>query len=178
MTNQIQDATIFASSYPDIVSKTSMSKLTGSFCILVAGILVFFSILEIQDRSSIIGMGIMLLGSALCLTGIFRLLWKSRVSTYKETGSVLREKSIYFDLKYMNQLTDSINKKDFSALDGIKSAMSSNLRMDLLISADKKFAAVQLFQFIPYRYTPITDVYYYKDEFAKEFINFVNRSNG
>ena len=38
--------------------------------------------------------------------------------------------------------------------------------MDVILSADKKFAAVQLFQFVPYTYQPITSVQYFTNEKA------------
>ena len=43
----------------------------------------------------------------------------------------------------------------------IKSSGSGNVRMDVMISQDNKCAAVQLYQFVPYTYTPVTSVRYY-----------------
>ena len=52
-----------------------------------------------------------------------------------------------------------VNSGSFSADSNIKSEASGNIRMDVILSADKKFAAVQLFQFVPYNYQPITSAY-------------------
>lgn len=41
--------------------------------------------------------------------------------------------------------------------------------MDYLISHDKRFAAVQLFRFIPYTYEPASSVYYLTGQDALDF---------
>jgi len=48
--------------------------------------------------------------------------------------------------------------------------------MDVMLSADKKFAAVQLFQFVPYTYQPITPVQYFTNEEASAVVVFLSKS--
>jgi hypothetical protein len=45
--------------------------------------------------------------------------------------------------------------------------------MDVLVSADHQFSVVQLFQFVPYNYTPITGLYHYKEQEASAFGTFL-----
>ena len=139
-TIQTIDATIFASSHPDIAKRTSVSGVLISSVMLLVGILAFASTFELEDKSSTVSMALMVLGTGLFLMGIFRLFWK------------------------------------FSAGSNIKSEASGNIRMDVILSADKKFAAVQLFQFIPYTYQPITSVQYFTDEQASAVIAFLAKS--
>ena len=161
MTAHAMDATIFASSHPDIVKRTSVSGLIISGLMLVAGIIAFVSTFEMKDKSSTISMGLMVLGTALFLIGIFRLFWKSKEIVYLPTGSVTKEQSVFFDIKHLDRLTDMVNTGNFPFTSEVKGGGSGNLRLDLMISADKKFAAVQLFQFVPYTYVPVTSVHYY-----------------
>jgi NADH:ubiquinone oxidoreductase subunit K len=98
MTTQAIDATIFASSHPDIAKRTSVSGLIFSCIMLLAGVIAFVSTFEMEDRSSTISMGLMVLGTALFLIGVFRLFWKSKEIVYLPTGSVAKEQSIFFDL--------------------------------------------------------------------------------
>ena len=90
---------IFASSHPDIAKRTSVSGLIFSCIMLLAGVIAFVSTFEMEDRSSTISMGLMVLGTALFLIGVFRLFWKSKEIVYLPTGSVAKEQSIFFDLK-------------------------------------------------------------------------------
>ena len=161
MATQTIDATLFASTHPDIVKRTSVSGLIFSVIMLLVGALVFVSIFEMNDRSSAISMGLLVAGVALVLFGIFRLFWRSKEIVYLPTGSVTKESSIFFDLKYLNRLIDMIEHKQLSNETDIKSDASGNVRMDMMISQDNKFAAVQLFQFVPYTYNPVTSIRYF-----------------
>ena len=111
MTTQAIDATIFASSHPDIAKRTSVSGLIFSCIMLLAGVIAFVSTFEMEDRSSTISMGLMVLGTALFLIGVFRLFWKSKEIVYLPTGSVAKEQSIFFDLKHLDELTDMVKWK-------------------------------------------------------------------
>ena len=79
MATQAIDATIFASTHPDIAKRTSVSGLIFSVAMLLLGILVFASTFEVTDRSSTLSMLLMVLGTAFFLLGnlkkwyIFRL---------------------------------------------------------------------------------------------------------
>ena len=101
----------------------------------------------------------MVLGTACFLLGIFRLFWKSKEVVYIPTGRITKERSVFFDLKHMGKLKEMIEKGQLSIEEGVKSEGSGNVRLDVILSQDNKFAAVQLFQFVPYTYTPVTSVH-------------------
>ena len=175
MATQTVDATLFASEHPDIVKRTSVSGLILSVAMLLVGILIFASIFEMSDKSSTVSMALMVLGTALVLLGVFRLFWKSKEIVYLPTGSVAKEHSLFFDLKYMNQLTEMIEHGKLDCESSVKGDTSGNIRMDVMLSQDNKFAAVQLFQFVPYTYTPITSVRYFTDNEAAAVSAFLLR---
>ena len=175
-TTQTIDATIFASTHPDIAKRISVSGVLISSVMLLIGILAFASTFELDDKSSTTSMALMVLGTGLFLIGIFRLFWKSKEVVYLPTKSVAKEHSVFFDLKHMDALKNLVNSGSFSADSKIKSVASGNIRMDVILSADKKFAAVQLFQFVPYTYQPITSVQYFTNEKASAIVAFLSKS--
>lgn len=175
MATQTIGATLFASSHPDIAKRTSVSGLIISAVMLAAGILVFFSVFEMNDKSSTLSMFLMVLGTALALLGVFRLFWKSREIVYLPTGSVAKERSLFFDLKHIGTLTEMIENGKLGGETGIKSESSGNVRMDILISQDNQFAALQLFQFVPYTYTPVTSVHYFTGSQAAAVSAFLSK---
>lgn len=175
MTTPAIDATIFASSHPDIAKRTSVSGLIFSGIMLLIGVLAFISTFEMEDRSSTLSMGLMVLGTGLFLIGIFRLFWKSKEVVYLPTGSIAKEQSVFFDLKYMDQLKEIVKLGTFSADTNLKGGTSGNLRMDIILSEDKKFAAVQLFQFVPYTYNPITSVQYFTNGEVSAVADFLSK---
>lgn len=161
MTTQAIDATLFASSHPDIAKRTSVSGLIFSVTMLLVGIFLFASVFEMSDKSSTLSMALMVLGTTLVLVGVFRLFWKSKEIVYLPTGSVAKERSVFFDLKYLGKLTDMIENGRLDGETEVRSCSSGNVRMDAMISQDNRFAAVQLYQFVPYAYTPVTSVCYF-----------------
>lgn len=175
MTTQTIDATIFASSHPDIAKRTSISGLIISCVMLVAGILAFVSTFEMQDRSSTLSMGLMVVGTAFFLVGIFRLFWKSKEIVYLPTGCVAHEQSMFFDLKHLEGLISMVKSGNFSLSEDIKGGTSGNLRLDVILSEDRKFAAVQLFQFVPYTYNPVTSVRYFTNGEATSIAAFLSK---
>ena len=58
MATQAIDATIFASSHPDIAKRTSISGLLISCVMLLIGILSFASTFELEDKSSTVSMAL------------------------------------------------------------------------------------------------------------------------
>lgn len=175
MATQAIDATIFASSHPDIAKRTSVPGLIFSVVMVLLGILVFASTFEMHERSSTLSMLLMVLGTAFFLLGVFRLFWKSKEVVYLPTGSVTKERSLFFDLKHLGKLKDMIENGHLSAEEGVKSEGSGNVRMDVMISQDNKFAAIQLFQFVPYTYTPITSVHYFTGNAAADISAFLSK---
>lgn len=143
---------------------------------LVVGVIAFASTFGLEDKSSTVSMALMVLGTGLFLMGIFRLFWKSKEVVYLPTDSVAKEHSVFFDLKHMDSLVNIVNSGSFSADSAIKSESNGNIRMDIILSEDKKFAAVQLFQFVPYNYQPITSVQYYTNESASAVVAFLSKS--
>ena len=175
MATKTIDATLFASTHPDIAKRTSISGLIFSVAMLLVGLFVFASIFEMSDKSSTLSMALMVLGTALVLLGVFRLFWKSKEIVYLPTGSIAKERSIFFDLKYLGKLTDMLENGQLSGDAAVKSEASGNVRMDVMISQDNKFAAVQLFQFVPYTYTPVTSVRYFTGSDAVSVSTFLSK---
>lgn len=77
MATQTIDATLFASSHPDIVKRTSVSGLIFSVAMLLVGVL-FCIHFEMSDKSSTLSMALMVLGTAFVLLGVFRLFGNRR----------------------------------------------------------------------------------------------------
>lgn len=173
MTTQVMDATLFAPTHPDIEKRTSTSRLIFSAALLLAGILSFALVFEMHDSSSALSMLLMVLGAGLLLWGTFRLFWKSRELVYLPTGSVAKEFSLYFDLKNLEKLTEMLKSGSMVEETMLKSESSGNVRMDVVLSQDNKFAAVQLFQFVPYAYTAVTPIHYFTGSDAAMMTRFL-----
>lgn len=174
MNAQTVNTTLFSSMHPDVAKRTSVPALLFSIVMLLAGFLAFASIFEMSDKSSAVSMMMMVAGTSLILWGIFRLFWRTKELVYLPTGSVARERTLFFSQKDLEQLTDMLEHG--TPVTGVRSESSGNVRLNVMLSQDNRFAAVQLFQFIPYSYTPVTPVRYFTGSDAAAIASFLKQS--
>lgn len=100
-----------------------------------------------------------------------------RISNHWEAEAELyKEKAYIKQLKYLEPLKGMIESGNFSNNINIEKGTGGNLRLDVLMSADKKFAAVRLLQFIPYSYIPVIDMQYLRNDKIIALENFPEHS--
>ena len=86
---------------------------------------------------------------------------------FKPTGSWIKRMSVYFDNKERQALKDCLESKEFERLKGLKRQINSGVKMDVMLSSDNRFVAVQLSEYVPYTYEAFSPVmcYYAEDAF-------------
>ena len=146
------DVTLFSRVHPDIVKRISVSSVIVSALLAIGGIGAFVTSLRMGDATSTMSMVFMTVGTILI-----------------PTGSVTKEGSCFFDVCDLHVLTARLDKKTFGKDSDVQVKSNGNVRMDYLISHDKRFAAVQLFRFIPYTYEAASSVYYLTGQDALDF---------
>lgn len=176
MSPQSIDATIFASTHPNIAKRASVSGLITSSLLILVGLAALISSNRLEEHASVMTMVLLLSGTILIIYGIFRFVWKGKEVVYMPTGSVTQEKSFFFDLKHLDDLKACVVSGVFPISNDMRSESNGNLRMDVIISQDKKFAAVQLFQFVPYAYNPVTSVQYFTNGEALALSSFIAKN--
>ncbi|MDR1005231.1 MAG: hypothetical protein LBL97_09595 [Prevotellaceae bacterium] len=164
-----------ALTHPDISKRTNLSALALSAAIMLLGILLFLGVFILPDSSSAGAMLLLVVGVGLFFFGLIRLFQKFKQAVYLPTGGVLKEHQLYFDLKELSQLKDLAADSKLCAEVSVKSTHSGNVRMDVALSSDGKFAAVQLLQFVPYVYKPVSNAYYYVGHEATAVSAFVQQ---
>lgn len=171
------DATLFSTAHPDIVKRTSVSSVILSVILCVVGSGAFIASLKMGDSSSTISILLMTGGTLLFLLAVFRLFWRSKEWVYIPTDSVAKEGSCFFDICDLQALSDTLEQRAFDIKKDVKGKTNGNIRMDYMISQDKKFAAVQLFRFIPYTYETASPVFYYTGNDASRFVHCLKTSD-
>ena len=158
--------TLFSAAHPLLYKHVSVFKILLASLIALGGVaaLVFSSVWgKSNDTLSMISLTV---GIILLVVAFYRFFWQSYEIVYRPTGSVISSGSLYMDSVELQHIRQMVEKSDFSGLSSITWKEGGNGRLDYLQSKDGRFVAVQLFQFVPYAYEPVSERYYYTDDMA------------
>lgn len=174
--NKTVGAILLSSTHPYVTKHTDLFSIFISLGMMVLGIASIGFSLTMDNISSTVSMLLLTIGSICLLVSLFRLFWRSQKHVYTQTGSPLVEGSCYWDSCDLQNLLKMLEDSDFRLNRGAVTRLSGNVRLDYILSKDHKFAAVQLFQFVPYVYEPVTQIYYYTNEVAADFARHLIKS--
>ena len=164
-TNHTED-TLFSASHPHLYKQISITQILWSSLIALAGVVSIVLSVLMDNSASTLCMVLLTVGIIFLLFAIYRFFTKSRETVYQPTGSMIRSGSLYMDSAELQRVRQMVEKNDFSGLSSIICKDGGNGRLDYLQSKDGRFVAVQLFQFVPYTYEPISERYYFTDDVA------------
>ena len=112
MSNTVStEATLFSTTHPDVVKRTSVSSIIISAILCVIGAGAFATSLKMGDSSSTMSMVLMAGGTILFLWAVFRFFWRGKEWVYAPTGSVAKEGTCFFDVCDLQALTDALEKR-------------------------------------------------------------------
>lgn len=162
-------------SVPNLVKRTCLMSVCVSTVLILLGFVLFSYVFNRHDSSSTSSMALLVLATGLVLYGVFRLFWRTKKVYYQPTGSEIKEYFMFFDLKDLNELKSSIHEGNFAVSPSFHCHSGGNIRLHALMTSDHQFAAVQLYQFVPYTYSPVTAVHYFKEKEALAFSAFIKQ---
>ncbi|MCD8030005.1 MAG: hypothetical protein LUF85_04035 [Bacteroides sp.] len=172
--NQIQEVTLFASQHDHVEKRLYIAGVVFSSLLAILGVVCFFVTTQLPETSSTWGMSSLVLGTAFLLTAVFCFFWKSKRLVYTPTGSMISARSMYFDPSFEERLTEAVSRGQLCPDPVWKSSVSGSVRLDVLMSEDGSFGAIQLFRYISYTYKPLTSIVYLSGDqviYAKDFVN-------
>lgn len=151
----------------DKLGKTlNVKALIVALIIVALGVAAFFLIGH--DRFSTSGdMLVLLVGAALIVFGVVYAARKYNKVVYLPTNSDVAVAQFNMDAMSKKRVLESLEKGVLDA-DSIVLRHGGSLRLDILRSTDGTFNAVQVFEFVPYTYSPLTEVYYIDEKNADE----------
>ena len=164
-TTQVEE-TLFSATHPQLVKQVSVKQILVSSCLALFGVIGIVFSLVVDKSESTLSMTFLTIGILLMLFALYRFFTKSKDTIYKPTGSEVRSGSMYMDSVELQNLKQMMIKGDFSEVSRLVFKEGGNGRMDYMVSKDGRFVAVQLYQFVPYTYEPVTGAYYYTDNEA------------
>lgn len=141
----------------NIVKKNSFTPIAISLAIVLAGIVItFFSFPYAKG-----------LGSILILSGIISLSMSKKTLVDSRTGNKILSYTYFFPNIEKEKIKNMCETHDF---DKLKSIIQSEqgLQMDVYLSTSGEYGAIQLYEYIPYKYERCSPLYEYEGEDAKK----------
>ena len=172
-TTQVEE-TLFSAAHPQLEKQISVKQILLSSCIALFGVMGIVLSLVMDKSESTLCMAFLTIGILLMLFALYRFFTKSKEMIYKPTGSEVRSDSLYMDGVELQSLKQMMVKNEFSTSSRLVFKEGGNGRLDYMVSKDGRFVAIQLLQFVPYTYEPVTGVYYYADDEAVAVARYIN----
>ncbi|MDR1763478.1 MAG: hypothetical protein LBR64_05950 [Dysgonamonadaceae bacterium] len=102
---------------------------------------------------------------------------KSTQYVLKASGKAVEKSTYYFNKSDLNRLISLLSSKEFEGAKPLEIVDThGNCFIEVVSSDDSRFAAVQIFEFVPFKYTPLNDLYRFEDETAEKFLAFLENS--
>ena len=166
--------TLFSASHPQLYKKISSRQVFLAFIVALCGfVMISFSALlgKSNDTLSMVSLTI---GVVMAIVSVYHFFAKRYETVYSPTGSVVQSGSLYMDTVELQHVRLLIEKNNFANAPRISFKDGGNGRLDYLVAKDGKFVAIQLFQFVPYTFEPISDKCYYTNEEATAVVRCMN----
>ena len=140
----------------------SKSILITTSC-LILGLALLSSASFIEDHTSGLYLAAICFPFLLLLVALFFLIFRRKQLVYASTGSPIISGHLYFDKSQMDVVISMLNADSPENIEWTGFKAHGNARLVYMVSRDAKFAAIQLDEYIPHNYEPVTDIFYYSD---------------
>ncbi len=158
----------------EVVKQT---RISGSATILlIVAVACAVGGMSFDDPNSSVPTFLFTASVLLFLAGIIKLFVDRSCYFFKPTKSRLKVVTTYFDVLESVNLQNCMEMKRFEDLKNMKRKKDSGVKVEAMITADQKFAAVQISEYIPYTYEAVTPVMCYYNDDARMLLSYLQAS--
>lgn len=144
--------------------------------ITVIGLALFLVGLLGVITNSIVNTLLMIVGFAVLIYGGVKAV---RVFTnpysgyiYQPTGGKLKKHSVFIQPENLQTINTILTGGHFNALKNVKKEMSAKGLLEIMATDDTAIVMAQIFEYIPYNYEPVSEVFIFVDGKGKELLEF------
>jgi hypothetical protein len=160
--------------HPQIIEKRNIKNVTiAGVCIFLGALFVCNSL--IFNTGTELAMALVIMGISGISFGIMSLAIQSKQKVYEKTGSVIKAPLFYFSREYLSFAENLLSGENFNIKKTIPLLDNGNVYFNVLSSRDNRFAAIQIFESTPLAFQPVTPIYYFEEEKALKFWEYINR---
>lgn len=148
-----------------ITTKINPSKVMILIVLVIISIVLISSVLLFNfEENSIISTSVSAIAIiTLIASGVMAFSLEHTV--YKESGSPLLSKTIDFPSSKFTEIKDAVGNGKWMALPELThSGSGATMKLEVVYSKDKSFAAYQFFHYVPHSYEKCSEIYFIKKE--------------
>jgi len=94
----------------------------------------------------------------------------------KETGSLIKKETIHFNKNQLPGLMKTLSEQAFATAKPINIVSSQgSCYMEIAYTEDKQFAAVLLFEYVPFEYHPVNEMYQFRGQAVNALATYMER---
>lgn len=175
MEPEVSESRINIQSLPQVTEAKNNTVIFTSLAVVAIGIIALIIGATQKSLSSGISIALIVTGVIFVIAGGIMLAAKRKQLVYEVTGSPARSNSYYFNRSQLEHMKTLLAHGGFGIGNPIEISSNGNIKMDVVLSNDKRFAAVQIFEYVPFEYLPATKPYYFNEVQATDFANFLER---
>ncbi len=149
-------------SHPQIVKRFDIKIVIISAIIAALGLISLF-------------LSYITVGAILLIVSLVLYFVKSTTNIYSPSGSYIKTECCYFDKDQLGTIKGIIEKGITDETPLFKLSQNGSGRLDMVFSADKEFAAVQLYRFVPHTYEPATEMMSFTGLEAARLLKYIGK---
>ncbi len=146
--------------------------------IIVSALLVIVAATPVI-ANQVLSMSLIVLGAIAIIYGILKL-WSDKtrnkqVFIYQPTNEKMKRMSVYVDSNDMLKVQNCIAKNNYAELSNVKKLMTSGHYIDILGTGSGKCYVLQMLDYVPHQFEPVSEVAVLIDENALIIDNLIKK---
>ncbi|MDR0757846.1 MAG: hypothetical protein LBF85_08375 [Tannerella sp.] len=101
---------------------------------------------------------------------------KTKRYVLRENGSEVKKETFYFNKTQLPGFMNALSTQNFSGVKPIEIVSAQGgCYMDVVTASDRQFVAVQLYEYVPFAFYPVNDMYQFRGKPAEDFLAYFDR---
>lgn len=157
----------------EVVKKNKVSM--GAIGFILLAVLCILGGMSIEDPNSSLSTFLFTAAVFMAIGGLVKFFMGRNCYFFRPTGSKINKMILYFDPRESQTLQYCMEEKKFEDLKNLKRQVNTGTKVEVMAAGDQKFAAVQVYEYIPYNYEAVTPVFCYYGDEARNFFGFLKQ---
>lgn len=155
---------------PYIIKKIAPMNVVKYGILLCVGVSILILSGSVDRNIEWLPAILMTLGIIVAGFAVAKLILATHKSVYSATGSTIKAFQLNFPTSQRSQLMTVLESKNAKVLETLETQADYGLQLSVDYSADNRYLSLQLYEYVPHKYEPISTVYHFLDSDAEAML--------